>query len=320
MVGIVILNFNTFGDSKECIESIRKTTNSAYHIYLVDNASTDNSASNLKAEYESAEDTTVILNTNNGGYSFGNNIGIKAAISDGCDYILISNPDIVFYDSAIDILLSDLQDNAEIGAIGPSTESLDQQESQLLRKTYTLKLYAFSKKPLRYLRRFNSNLQSEYPYPSGSQKMPYLFHGMVRGCCFLMRASDFEKIGLFDEHVFLYSEEWIIAYKLQKIGLWGAFDNRSKVLHKEATSTKKVGTGFQSYHLYLSAFYYVKQYLEVNKAIQYMLYFQNTMNFRLKALRDDSYKKLLNSFILSNAKLLHAVDASEMNIQKETVE
>lgn len=317
MVGIVILNFNTFDDTRECIESIKKTTKCHFHIYVVDNASTDNSADELKRRYNGESNITLIFNDINGGYSFGNNIGIKAAICDGCDYILISNPDIIFYQGAIDVLLADIQNDQLIGAIGPSTRSLDQEESQLLRKTYNLKLYLFSKKPLRYFSKLNSNLRTELPYPSKADRMPFLFHGMVRGCCFIMRSEVFQQIGLFDDNVFLYSEEWIIAHKLEQLKLFCAYDNRAKVLHKEATSTQKAGTGFQSYHLYLSAFYYAKKYLKVNRAVQYLLYEQNVMNYRFKACRDKSYRKLLKPFIAASKQLLNTDKKIEMVFTKD---
>lgn len=141
-VGIVILNYNTAEDTINCIDSIKKTTNISYCIYVVDGCSTDTSFEVL-SPLNNSKEIKVVKVPINGGFSYGNNIGIKLAIKDGCDYVLISNPDVVYYKNSIDSMIYKLQNNPEIGAIGPSTRSLDQDESQLFRKVYTKKMYFF---------------------------------------------------------------------------------------------------------------------------------------------------------------------------------
>lgn len=296
MIGIVILNYNTPNDVIECVKSIRDTTIADYKIYVVDNMSTDDSFVVLSKEFKGDNKVVVMQSDYNGGYSYGNNFGIKEAVSDGCDYILISNPDIVYYDKCIDVMLDTLNSDERIGVVGPSTPSLDQAESQLLRKVYTPKIYFHTKKPFRIMTKFKKSLRSEYPYPKETDK-PFLFFGMVRGCCFMMRTDVFEKIGFFDDNVFLYSEEWILAKKLSDLGLYCAYEPRAKALHKEATSTKKVGgSGFQSFHLYLSAYYYLKYYSGCGKFFLWVTKTQNRLNYGLKALSDKSYRKFKKRF------------------------
>ena len=303
MVGIIILNYNTPSDVIDCIKSIRETTSVEYKIYVVDNKSTDDSFAVLTNELAGEDGVTVVESDYNGGYSYGNNFGIKIAVQDGCDYILISNPDIVYYDKCIDTMLDTLNSDERIGVVGPSTPSLDQAESQLLRKVYTPKIYFHTKKPFRLMTKIKKSLKSEYPYPKDLDK-PFLFYGMVRGCCFMMRTETFLKVGLFDDNVFLYSEEWILAKKIADLNLYCAFEPRAKALHKEATSTKKVGgSGFQSFHLYLSAFYYLKYYSGAGKFFLWIAKIQNRINYGLKAIRDKSYRKLKKRFKIAQKAL-----------------
>lgn len=296
MIGIVILNYNTAEDTVECVESIISTCKLEYHIYIVDNQSTDDSYEKIKQRYNQTDGITILQSDINGGYSYGNNIGIKKALEDECDYLLISNPDIVFSDGAIELLYDDITLNQQIGVIGPSTPSLDQPESQLLRKVYTPGLYLCSKKPFLYLSRVFHNLKTEYDYPVEGYQYPFLFKGMVRGCCFLISSKLFVDIGLFDDNVFLYSEEWIIARKIAERGYLCAFEGNVKALHKEATSTRKKGTAFQSYHLYLSAFYYLQEYCKCGKIILLFFYLQNNVNYTLKAIMHKDYRKNLTKF------------------------
>ncbi len=296
MIGIIILNYNTPYDVIKCIKSIRNTTIAEYKIYVVDNKSTDESFAVLSNVFNRDNQVIVIQTDYNGGYSYGNNFGIKAAVRDNCDYILISNPDVVYYDGCIDTLLNTLASDEKIGVVGPSTPSLDQAESQLLRKVYTPKIYFYTKKPFRIITKFKKSLRSEYTYPKETDK-PFLFFGMVRGCCFMMRTNIFEKIGFFDDNVFLYSEEWILAKKLSDLNLYCAYEPRAKAMHQEATSTKKVGgSGFQSFHLYLSAFYYLKYYSGCGKFLLFITKVQNCLNYGIKAIFDKSYRKLNKRF------------------------
>lgn len=304
MIGIIILNFNTPNDVIKCVSSIEAGTKNQYKIYIVDNMSTDNSVEILNDRFVGVDKIKIIVSNYNGGYSYGNNLGIEKAIEDGCDYILVSNPDVIYYDGAIDVLFDAISVNDEIGIVGPSTPSLDQLESQLLRKVYTPRLYFFSKKPFRFLSKICKSLRTEFPYPKDQEKA-YLFDGMVRGCCFMISAQLFREMGLFDDNVFLYSEEWIIAKKLCEKGLKCAFISKAKALHKEATSTKKVGTGFQSFHLYLSAFYYLKYYTEASKSFLRFVYVQNVINFYIKSLFNSSYRKYLKKFKIAQKNLAH---------------
>lgn len=303
MLGIIILNYNTPYDVIDCVDSIIKTTESDYHIYIVDNRSTDNSYELLKSEL-SMDCITIIQANENGGFSAGNNIGIRKAIEDGCELILVSNPDVIYFERTIDTMVEDICQNPKVGAVGPSTPSLDEAESQLLRKIYDTRTFLCSKKPLWYVSKIVKQMKTEYTYPDYETNPLFCFPGMVRGCCFIMKSKVFEKIGLFDEHVFLYSEEWIIAKKLQRQGLLCGFDNRIKALHKEATSTKQSGSAFQSYHLYLSSFYYMKYYSDAGKLWIRFFYLQNICNYLLKSILDKQYRALFRKFVREQNKLL----------------
>lgn len=314
MIGIVVLNFNTPYDTIDCVKSIIVTTKCKFKIYIVDNCSSDSSYDILIKEYSGIENVTVIRAHENGGYSYGNNIGIKAALDANCNYILISNPDVIYYDNAIDSLLKTLINNSKIGVVGPSCASLDEDESQLFRKVYNNTLYFFSKKPLYYLQRKMNFFRTEFNYTKINDNDVFIFEGMVRGCCFMLSSDLFCKIDLFDENIFLYCEEWILAKKLMTLGYKSACAFESKILHKEARSTKSHGKGFQSYHLYLSSFYYLKNYNKTSRFLLILIYVMNIASFSLKSVFDASYRKFLIKLVNKNFNLL----INDRNINNET--
>ena len=96
MLGIVILNWNGYNDTIECIESILKSTYQDWKIYLVDNYSTDGSQDKLRTYILSnglSHKISLILNNDNFGFAIGSNVGIKLAQKDRCDYVWLLNND-----------------------------------------------------------------------------------------------------------------------------------------------------------------------------------------------------------------------------------
>ena len=89
MVGIVILNYNSWADTVACVDSIHEAEKKLeFRIYLVDNCSPVRPETGV---LESLDKKGVIFiqNERNAGYSAGNNIGIKRALEDGCEAILM---------------------------------------------------------------------------------------------------------------------------------------------------------------------------------------------------------------------------------------
>lgn len=304
-VGIVVLNYNTYSDTIVCVDTIIATIHKKYKIYIVDNQSSDGSFEMLRRKYVQNMDVEVILTQENSGFSNGNNYGIRAAIADGAKYILLTNPDVEFYKNAIDSMVNNLDRDEEIGVIGPIVKFTDRNfNPNLCRKPYNTLRYLFSRKPLYYLRNISQKLQTEINVNRSKRKSIYKFRGMVSGCCFLIRNSLIEEIGYLDEIPFLYFEEMILAKKMEKTDYITALDLNASILHKEKQSTSKIGTAFQTYHLYLSGFYFMKRYVHTNFLFLFGIGVQNGLVYSLRALQDPSYANLWKKFINKQKELL----------------
>ena len=90
--GLIILNWNGKKDTLECLESVSKskTTSIKLNTIVVDNASTDNSVNSIKKHFP---EINLIQNNYNLGFAAGNNVGIKQALSDKCEVIILLNND-----------------------------------------------------------------------------------------------------------------------------------------------------------------------------------------------------------------------------------
>ena len=91
-VAVIILNWNGKEDTLECLASVKKLDYSNYEIVLVDNGSVDDSVDAISKQYP---DMTLLQTGENLGYAGGNNVGIRWALEQGADYILLLNNDTI---------------------------------------------------------------------------------------------------------------------------------------------------------------------------------------------------------------------------------
>jgi GT2 family glycosyltransferase len=107
-VAIVVLNWNGYHLTKACVESLERITWPNYEIIIVDNGSTDGSAPKLRAEFSCH---TVIVNEANLGFARGCNVGLRHALAEQADYVLLVNNDSTversFLEPAVELMESD---------------------------------------------------------------------------------------------------------------------------------------------------------------------------------------------------------------------
>ena len=266
-LGIIILNYNS---SELCINIVKKLTSFHMnaHIFLVDNCSTDNSFQEFEHQLTYDSHIHLVLSPNNSGYANGNNIGIREAIitCPKIDTFLIMNPDIDIDDATVLFALYDcLLKNNKIGAITAKTiyngriNKPNDCAWHFLSKTTMIwggtllgKLFV---KSLKY-----KDLQAN--------EDGIAFVDVVQGCFFMIRKSTFESVDFFDPNTFLYSEESILAKKLEKAGYKNAVLTTYYIHHnhkeKDIRLVNKKNKIFDMKCFYSSRKYYITKYSEEN--------------------------------------------------------
>lgn len=208
----IILNFNTLEltiNLARLIESYGQNI----RICIVDNCSTDNSLEVLKKSYFT-ENTLVVSSKKNGGYSYGNNYGYSCAKKKWSDlkYICILNPDVWIDDKyCFSKLIKILEENERIAMVKPTMLNNG--------KTVKLKDSAW-KLPTKTQRIFSHTIFDPYNKPDkyhGVIKNDLYFSDVLSGSFFIIRDSVFNSIGGFDENVFLYCEESILALRIKHL-------------------------------------------------------------------------------------------------------
>ena len=293
MVGIVVLNYNSIEKCRTCIASIRKNTKVPYMIYLVDNASTDNSWKEITDTFAGNRDIVAIEAGNNAGYSAGNNIGLKAAVEQGCEYVMVANPDVIFANDVARELSSSMENDKSIGLAAPFLTEADHKSiGQLFRGEYTFTRAIMNRKPFIYIARLVKSLDLNLdidPYK------PAYIDGMTSGCCYMFRSTTLQDINYLDENVFLYHEEFIIGDKLQKVDAKVFYNPNAVAVHNHIDASN-ICTANENLYRYLSALYYLKNYQHCNKLQMLIAYLQNYLLLATRALRRTDYREALKSF------------------------
>lgn len=302
---IVILNYNTFEDTVVCVDSIRNfTTEKSYKIFVVDNASPDKSGELLFAKYENDANVAVLLSKKNLGFSGGNNIGIYAALKENFDIVYLLNSDIVLQNDAFKYMQEAFNANQNVAIVGPYIVNPENQYAQFARKGISLKSYLLS---LRFFLTFFPKINKNSRYYKYSFDEDFIFDGIVHGSCFGMTADFIKQTKSLDDNLFMYYEEDILSYKLHNAEKKAMIVANAKILHNEASSTKKSNSDrmlFTRFYRWTSVLYVLKNYAKVNGFLCSLLALQNIMFWLMLSIRKESYRQKLKAFVCENKRIL----------------
>src|SRR3972149_12039405 len=90
-VSVVVLNWNGLADTRECLESLKAVSYPDYRVIVIDNGSREDEARALQSAF--GDFARVVRSETNLGFAGGANIGIREALSQGSDYVLLLNND-----------------------------------------------------------------------------------------------------------------------------------------------------------------------------------------------------------------------------------
>ena len=193
---------------------------SVSNLFLIDNSEFPKVSKELFRGYEAAMGKLGIsLTLNHGqgnvGYGRGHNIPINELNS---DYHLILNPDVVIKENALHNALKKFRDDRTIKLLSPNATDKDGKKLFLCKRypsVLTLALRAFFPRPLKAI--FSRKL-SHYEMRDLSQTNYTAGIPLISGCFMLAETSSFTSIGGFDEHYFLYFEDFDLSIRMGGLG------------------------------------------------------------------------------------------------------
>ena len=198
LVSVVIVTYNSRRDIDACLESAMETLPPLdYETVVVDNASPDSTGIAVRERWPAVR---VIDAAGNLGFAGATNIGIRE--SSGA-FVLVLNPDTVLHPGAIKRLLDVLETTPETAVVGPRLIN-GRGRTEL---SFGSMIGPFSELRQKLLVRGNDR---GAPIIEGYvQRLTRKSRVVdwVSGACLLVRRSDAEAVGLFDERYFMYAED-----------------------------------------------------------------------------------------------------------------
>lgn len=217
-VGIVISNYNGWQDTVQCLESLQKQTYRDFEIILLDDASTNDSVQQLQKHL--TENTVFLPQEANSGFAAVNNVGMRRALADGCDWVLLLNNDTVVAPDFLETLLRE----TPAGAVScPKMLFLDPPDEiwfaggELDRATGKVKHLGGHEKD----------------GPAFAEKKQVSF---ITFCCVLLPRQVVEEVGFLDETLFMYCEDVDYCIRLADAGVPLWFLPDARIWHKAGGS------------------------------------------------------------------------------------
>lgn len=219
LISIVTINFNQINTTRELLHSLRKITYPNIEIIIVDNASENDDCRKLPEEFPEIK---LICNEKNLGFAGGNNTGIRTATG---DYIMLINNDVEVTPGFLEPLVEVFDRDPKAGMVSPKIVYHNRNE---------LIQYAGSEGINPWTGRGRKIGRSEIDQGQFNHvKETQLAHG----ACMMVNKKFIQEVGLLHEDYFLYYEEHDWAEHAKRKGFKIYYTGKSKVYHKESTST-----------------------------------------------------------------------------------
>ncbi len=254
-LAIVIVNYNTRDLLRECLASVYGSQGEfSCEVWVVDNASTDDSAEMVAAEFPQAH---LIRSEVNGGYSYANNLALREILDLGChipSYVLLLNSDTLLPPSALADMLAFMGGHPEAGAAGPRLVRASGELDLACRRSFPTPINSFYKL---------FGLSRLFPHSPRFARYNLTFLDpdetvevdSVAGSFMMVCREAIQQVGLLDESFFMYGEDLDWAYRMKAAG-WKVYYNAEvRVLHYKGESSKQSRKAHYEFYRAMYIFY-----------------------------------------------------------------
>lgn len=232
----VLLNWNRFDDTVECIDSLKRSSVPIVRIIVLDQASPDGSGGRLERFYIGDDQIVLIHNESNCGFAAGVNVGIRHALAMGAEMVFLINNDTIVANDCIRDLSEAFSLNPLTAAAGPAI------------------LYYSNPERLWQAGGYFNKIKMGITVPSKGKNLSEIDQTkslvtFLTGCALLIHKNTFERVGFFDTTYFFYGEDVDYGLRIADAGLNMYFVPTARVLHKIEDIATDRTSPFVLYHL-----------------------------------------------------------------------
>jgi len=248
-ISIVIVSWNVANLLQKCLYSIyQNSADLSLEIFVVDNASSDNTIKMIKDSFPEVE---LIENKKNFGFARANNQAIKKARG---EYILLLNPDTEILNDNLKKSFQFMRVNQECGVMGPKMYFADQNLQPSVRKfpTFWPIFLMLIKAPkfFNQLKSIDNYLCVDFDY-SKKQEVD-----QVMGAFMMISKKVLDRIGLLDERFFIWFEEVDLCKRIWDGGYKVIYNPEIEIIHHGGKSFSQQGIVTKQFTFFKSALKY----------------------------------------------------------------
>ena len=235
---VVVLNYRTPKLAVGCLESLKHEVEQigSMHVVVMDNDSGDGSVEIIGSAIEANgwDWCTLMPLSRNGGYSAGNNAGIRPYLhaEEPPDYVMLVNPDAYVHEGAISTLLAFMESRTDVGIAGARVEDGNGEQAH--------SAFRFPSAASELVEGFKLGLltkllsQRQLLYDLGDETMQV---DWVTGAAMMIRKEVLAEVGLLDDGYFLYFDEVDFCFRAGRAGWPAYYVPNSVVTHLQAQAT-----------------------------------------------------------------------------------
>lgn len=248
-IGVVILNYNTWIDTVECVQSFQAQIYDNLSIVIVDNGSSDQSVRELRKISSMFENVYLIQSNTNLGFAKGNNIGIRyARESLRCNSVIVINSDTVVQSTFVQEMSAAIEPGVSVispyvvrrdGNVQPPAVNTDNIRKEIIR-TIIMNCLSEILNSVVFRGIYGKYRERKRPKIKSLQTSIIPKKYFIQGCAYMLTEDFFQHYTQLYPNTFLYWEELNLLYYVCKCGTHTKYIYTSPVLHKVAVSTQNL--------------------------------------------------------------------------------
>ena len=220
-LAVILVNYRRPDDTIECVRSLRQSTFTDFRLIIVDNASGDGSVERLRNDCPEA---LLIAHPTNLGFAEGNNAGIRVALAEGAQLVLLLNNDTIVDPDALHVLVRTMEDHYTAGIVGAKIRYYDRKNILWFAGGYINRHSTFGG-------HYGLNTEDRGQFDTLRSC------DFVTGCTLLFRRALVDQVGMLERSYFAYLEDVEFCVRAGDAGYDILYQPGAIIYHKVSSTS-----------------------------------------------------------------------------------
>jgi GT2 family glycosyltransferase len=218
----IVLSWNGREDTERCLDALAKVREPPVRIFCVDNGSTDGSVEAVRGHHR---ETLLIENGRNLGFAGGCNVGIRQALADGAEWVVLVNNDAVIAPDALAGFAAAAEHHPDAGVLAGKLYRADRPDRIWYAGQRFLAWLGYSGRHRGEGRR------------DGPRYERLVATDRANGALMAISRGAIERVGLLDEELFAYVEDVDYSLRARAAGFEVLFVPAARAWHRVGASS-----------------------------------------------------------------------------------